>query len=138
MLETAGTTGATPHHAASHQVAGARTWLLALIGGAEALLATLLGYPAAAQGILAGMPVGIVNHWLTQVAVRRWQGAAGGAGWVLGSSMLRLALAAALLWWASTRGLAFLLGTLAGLLVEVAGYLVTAPRCIRQRKAGRR
>ena len=122
----------------SRQAAGAGTWLLALIGGVEALLATLLGYQAAALGVLVGTPVGILNHWMTQVAVRRWQGATAGAGWVLGSSLLRLALAAALLWWASSRGLAFLLGTLGGLLVEVAGYLVTAPRYLRRRKADRR
>lgn len=117
---------------------GARTWVLALIGGTQALLATLLGYPAAARGVLVGTPVGIVNHWLTRVALRRWQGAAAGSGWVLGTSMLRLALAAGLLWWASSKGLAFLVGTLAGLLVEVVGYLLTAPHHIRQRKAGRR
>lgn len=105
-----------------------RTWLLAVIGLGEALAAAMLGFPDAALGVVAGLPVGMANHWVTRLAMRRWQSGGRGAVWVAGGSLLRLALAAGLLWWASGRGLAFLIGVLAGLLVEAVGYLLAAPK----------
>lgn len=120
------------------RLSGVQGWHLALIGGGQALVAALLGYPDAAWGVTAGTPAGILNHWLTRRALGKWQAGGTGSGWVLGASMVRLAVAFALLWWAAGRGLAFLLGALAGLLVEVVGYVLMAPRYIRQTKAGGR
>ncbi|WP_324669213.1 ATP synthase subunit I [Geochorda subterranea] len=114
---------------------GLGTWQLALTGGALAALAWWIGYPDAAWGVAAGTPAGMVNHGLTRRALERWQAGGSGSGWVLGASMLRLAVAATLLWWAAGRGLPFLLGMLAGLMVEVIGYVLTAPRYIRHSKA---
>lgn len=103
-------------------------WLLALIGGGEALIAAALGYPDAAAGAVAGTAVAMVNHGLTRWAVRRWEATGTGAGWVLAGSMARLALAGGLLWWAAAMGVAFLMGALAGVLVDLAGYLAVAAR----------
>ncbi len=117
---------------------GLGTWQLALVGGVLALLAWLIGYPDAAWGAAAGTPVGMVNHGLTRQALKRWRAGGSGSGWVLGASLGRLAVAATLLWWAAGRGLPFLIGALAGLMVEVIGYVVTAPQYIRHKKASGR
>ena len=110
-----------------------RTWTLAGIGLGEAALAFLLGYPDAGWGALAGTPVGVANHWLTRLAVARWERrGSGGAAWVMGASMGRLALAGAALWWASGRGAAFLVGVLAGLLVDLADHALRMPAALRR------
>lgn len=108
-----------------------RVGTLALIGAGEALVALPLGGVEAALGVVTGVPVGVLNHWLARWSITRWSSAPGSVLWVVGSSLGRLALAGTLLWWASTRSIPYLLGTLAGLLVEVVGYVVLAPEKLR-------
>ena len=114
-----------------------RTWALAGIGAAGAAIAAALGYPEAARGVIAGTPVGVLNHWMTRLAMGRWRGDVGrGAAWVMAASSLRLVLAGAVLWWAAGRGAAFLVGTLGGLLVETMDYAIRLP--VMLRRPGRR
>lgn len=139
------------HHAAAQPAAAARTnpvqalarvlkdrtWALAGLGAAGAALAGMLGYPQTAWGVIVGTPVGVLNHWMTRLAMERWQGnVARGAAWVMGASSLRLVLAGLLLWWAAGRGAAFLVGTLGGLLVETMDYALRLPVLLRRSGRG--
>ncbi|HEY8486661.1 MAG TPA: ATP synthase subunit I [Limnochordales bacterium] len=119
------------------RVFGDRTWALAGIGATGAAIAGVLGYPEAARGVIVGTPAGVLNHWMTRLAMGRWRGSATrGAAWVMGASSLRLLLAGALLWWAAGRGPAFLVGTLGGLLVETLDYAIRLPALLRRSGRG--
>lgn len=110
-----------------------RVWSLVAIGATAALIAALLGHGAAARGVLAGTPVGVLNHGLTRLAAARWRGpSAGAAAWMMGASALRLVVAGAALVWAATRGPEFLIGVLVGLLVDVLDHSLRLPASLRR------
>lgn len=102
------------------------------IGAVAAALAWVAGAPQAAWGVAAGTPVGIFNHALTRLAAGRWAtGSPGSVGWMMGASALRLVLAGGVLVWAASRGSAFLIGALVGLLVDVLDYTARLPLWLR-------
>lgn len=114
-----------------------RVWSLLAIGAVAALAAALMGYGAAARGVLAGTPVGVLNHGLTRLAAARWHGpSAGAAAWMMGASALRLVVAGAALVWAAMRGPEFLIGVLVGLLVDVLDHSLRLPGSLKRWRAG--
>ncbi|MBE3599457.1 MAG: hypothetical protein IMX02_11955 [Limnochordaceae bacterium] len=109
--------------------------LVAVVLAGMAVAAMAAG-TAAAGGVLAGGTVALANRHLMRWAMLRWQEGGAGALWVVAASTARLALAGTVLWWASGRGLAFLLGTLGGLLADLVAHVVSMPYRTRRRRAG--
>ena len=87
----------------------------------------------AAAGVLAGLPVGIINY-LMMFTVRRQMAEAGGgkvdAGAMVQRTMLRLLLSATALLLASLLGPEFLIGALVGIVTEVFSYFKDAMRYV--------
>lgn len=106
-----------------------RVWTLAALAALAAALALVLGFPMAAAGVAAGLPVGIVNY-LMMFSVRRQMAAAGtgkaDAGPLVQRSMLRLLLSATALLLASLLGPEFLIGALIGIVTEIFSYFKDA------------
>lgn len=113
-----------------------RLTLLAL-GGVSALAAYVIGFPRAAAGVLAGMPVGLINYQM-MFSVRERFGEAGStselASALMQRTMLRLLLSAGALLLASTLGPEFLIGVLVGVVLEVLSYFGDAFKLFFGRK----
>lgn len=101
-----------------------------LIGIGCAVLAFVTGLRGAAAGILAGLPVSLVNHYLVFSAMQSLgQRPDPGAGTrVVMRTLLRLVLSIIMLVAAAPLGLEVLLGVLTGLLAEVWVYFGDAVR----------
>lgn len=108
-----------------------RIWTLAALAAFAAAVALFVGFPMAAAGVLAGLPVAIINYWM-MFTVRRQLAEAGGGkvdlGPVVQRSLLRLLLSAAALLLASLLGPEFLIGALVGIVMEVFSYFKDAIR----------
>ena len=112
---------------------------MAGVGIAGAGIVAAAGHPLAAAGVLAGMPVGMLNYWLILAAVRRSRELppAEANRMVLRRTLGRMALAGAALLLAVRGGPEFLLGVLGGLILEVLTYLGEATRLAgRPRREG--
>lgn len=114
-----------------------RIWILVALAAFGAALALLLGFPMAAAGVLAGLPVGIINY-LMMFTLRRQMAEAGGAqvnaGAMMQRTMMRLLLSATALLLASLLGPEFLIGALVGIVLEVFSYFGDAMRMFFGRK----
>lgn len=102
-----------------------------------AALAYFVGFPMAALGVLAGLPVGLINYQM-MFAVRQQLASGGDAGQQAGAlmqrTMLRLLLSAGALLLASALGPEFLIGALVGIVLEVLSYFGDAMRMFFGRK----
>lgn len=92
----------------------------------------------AAAGVLAGMPVGLLNYQM-MFAVRRRLAEGDGdtsqqASALMQRTMLRLLLSAGALLLASTLGPEFLIGVLVGVVLEVLSYFGDAMKLFFGRK----
>lgn len=107
-----------------------RLRVILFIGIGCAALAFVVGLRGAAAGILAGLPVSLVNHFLVFTAMRGLGDPQDPrAGYRLMQRMLlRLVLAVVMLLAAAPLGLEVLLGVLTGLLAEVLVYFGDAFR----------
>ncbi|MBO8142652.1 MAG: ATP synthase subunit I [Firmicutes bacterium] len=103
---------------------------MAVAGLVVAVAALAAGFPKAALGVLAGMPVGAVNYWLTSSSLGRGQGALDprASARLMQRNLLRQALAVAALVAAAPMGIEFLLGVLAGVVTEMLTYFWDAAR----------
>ena len=114
-----------------------RIWTLVALAAFGAALALLIGFPMAAVGVLAGLPVGIINYFVMFTVRRRMAEAGSGqvdAGAMMQRTMLRLLLSATALLLASMLGPEFLIGTLVGVVMEVFSYFGDAMRMFFGRK----
>ncbi|HEY8418028.1 MAG TPA: hypothetical protein VIK93_08350 [Limnochordales bacterium] len=111
-----------------HQWGRLRT--LALIGIGCAALAFVIGFRGAAAGILAGLPISLVNYYLVYSAMQGLGDRPGprAAFRLMQRMMLRLVLSGAILLAAAPLGLEVLLGALIGVLAEVLLYFGDAVR----------
>lgn len=112
-----------------------RIWTLVALAAVAAAAALVLGFPMAAAGVTAGLPVAIVNY-LMMFSVRQQMGAGGkfAAGPMVQRSMLRLLLAAGAIMLASLVGPEFMIGVLVGVVTEVFSYFKDAMRMFFARK----
>lgn len=112
-----------------------RIWTLAALAAVAAVAALALGFPMTAAGVVAGLPVAIVNY-LMMFSVRR-QVSDGGkfeAGPMISRSMLRLLFAAGAIMLASLVSAEFMIGVLVGVITEVFSYFKDAMRMFFARK----
>lgn len=113
-----------------------RIWTIVAMAVVAALAALAVGYPMAAAGVAAGLPVGIINY-LMMYRVRQRLGQDGGkndAALIAQRSMLRLLLSAGALLLAARLGPAFLIGALIGVVLEVFSYFADAVRVFSGRR----
>lgn len=95
-----------------------------------------LGFPMAALGAIAGLPVGIANYYLIYSAVKR-SAATGEKGigtGVLSRSFLRMVISLAALLAAARFGPEFLIGVLIGLIAEMVTYVGDVARFLFNRR----
>lgn len=115
---------------------GQRFLLIALFGLLLSAIAWIVDFPVAALGVLAGVPVSLLNHWLMRHGMQQAQltqrareeageeVSAGAAQFeVLKWSLLRLVVSIVALLAANKVGPEFMVGALAGLLAEMFTYV---------------
>ena len=112
-----------------------RLGAMALAAAIAAGIALAAGFPRAALGAVAGLPVAIVNYYLMYAAVKRSASAGQGiGGGLLGRSFLRMVISMAALLLAARLGPEFLIGVLVGLVAEVVTYIGDAVRLVFSRR----
>ena len=108
---------------------------MALVAAVAAGIALAAGFPKAALGVAAGLPVGIVNYYLMYTAMKRSAAAGQGiGGGLLGRSFLRMVISLAALLLAARLGPEFLIGVLVGLVAEMFTYIGDAVRLVFSRR----
>lgn len=108
-----------------------RRWTLIALGAVSAVAAYVIGFPMAAAGVMAGMPVGLINYQMMFTVRQRLadgSSASEQAGALMQRTMLRLLLSAGALLLASLLGPEFVVGVLVGVVLEVLSYFGDAMR----------
>lgn len=110
-----------------------RRIILIVLGAVLALIAYFVGFPMTALGVLAGLPVGLLNYQMVFAVRQQWtqaeQGQAGEQASALAQRMmLRLVISGAALFFASQLGAEFLIGVLIGVVIEMLSYMQDAFR----------
>lgn len=108
-----------------------RRLILIALGALSAIAAYVVGYPTTAAGVVAGMPIGLINYQMMFTVRQRLvegNNAAEQAGALMQRTMLRLLLSAGSLLLASLVSPEFLVGVLVGVVLEVLSYFGDAMR----------
>lgn len=114
-----------------------RIWTLVAMAAVAAAVALVVGFPMTAAGVLAGLPIGIINYVMMYRVRQRMEHSGGGKadmGLMMQRSMLRLLFSVAALLLASMLGPEFLIGALIGIVTEVFSYFKDAMRLLLARK----
>lgn len=116
-----------------------RRIVLAVLGAVLAGVAYGAGFPMAAVGVLAGLPIGLLNYQLMFSVQQQWAKAPSGHSGQYASAlgqrmMLRLVISGGALYLASTVNPEFLIGALVGIVIEVLSYFGDAFKILFSRK----
>ncbi|MBI2914330.1 MAG: hypothetical protein HYY08_00240 [Firmicutes bacterium] len=107
--------------------------------GVAAILGTYAaGLSGVSRGLLVGMPVGLFNHFLISAGFRKGLGLSPrkAVNVIFARSLLRMAISAGVLVASATVGVDFMLGALAGLLLEMFTQAASSLRLLSLRGAG--
>lgn len=113
-----------------------RIGMMAATAAIAAGIGFALGFPMAALGAIAGLPVGIINYALMYSAVKRTAatGEKGIGTGVLNRSFLRMVISMVALLLAARLGPEFLIGVLIGLIAEMVTYIGDVARFLFNRR----
>lgn len=111
---------------------------LIVLGAVCAIIAYFVGFPMTATGVLAGLPVGLINFQMLHSLRQRLAEADGTtteqASALAQRTMLRLLLSVGALLLASSLGPEFLIGVLIGVVLEVLSYFGDAMKLFFRHK----
>lgn len=116
-----------------------RRIVLVIFGAVLAAIAYGIGFPMTAVGVLAGLPIGLLNYQLMFSVRQQWAEAPSGQSGQFASAlgqrtMLRLVLSGGALFLASTVSPEFLVGALVGIVIEMLSYFGDAFKVLISRK----